>query len=420
MLRGIHNLDDIKVQIVNNFIFRAQSCELSGCHSCGIQLQTLFVIPCGHLVCAECIDSETKSCPICRKTFDVDDFQRLQPGLDLQFIQNLQSEKKEREKQNNLQRALLETRTRGGVGNIDELGGTEDDITQTDRPVRSHRKGEHCQYSSRQFDGKCTICQEEHFDCNFMANSEQQCSVCFKIAEECPSYASKATYVIDKLLQLRNNEFAADGNKRCNVSPMAVRLFDKGGSNNYRHRPLKAIVFSQFRLIYEYFGDRLIRRFGGACVADYSYARGRSQELHRFIHEPDCFVMLLSKQGSVGLDLSFVTHIFFLDSIYDKSLEAQVVARAYRMGATGPVFVEQLTAKDSVEEVMNRMNDGHLATLDAPTYQKEKHAKLHTLLKSAMFIRPKEEHVEKKRKLANSANTDLNHSAKTGGVRFKD
>jgi len=60
--------------------------------------------------------------------------------------------------------------------------------------------------------------------------------------------------------------------------------------------------------------------------------------------------MLLSKQGSVGLDLSFVTHIFFLDTIYDKSLEAQVVARAYRMGATGPVFVEQLAAKDSVEE----------------------------------------------------------------------
>ena len=50
----------------------------------------------------------------------------------------------------------------------------------------------------------------------------------------------------------------------------------------------------------------------GGCVADFSYAASRKQELHKFIHQPQCFVMLLSKQGSVGLDLSFVTHIFFL------------------------------------------------------------------------------------------------------------
>jgi hypothetical protein len=50
----------------------------------------------------------------------------------------------------------------------------------------------------------------------------------------------------------------------------------------------------------------------GACVADYSYGGTRAQELQKFIHSPECFVMLLSKQGAVGLDLSFVTHIFFL------------------------------------------------------------------------------------------------------------
>lgn len=53
----------------------------------------------------------------------------------------------------------------------------------------------------------------------------------------------------------------------------------------------------------------------GACVADYSYGGTRTQELHKFIHRPECFVMLLSKQGSVGLDLSFVTHIFFLSEL---------------------------------------------------------------------------------------------------------
>lgn len=47
-------------------------------------------------------------------------------------------------------------------------------------------------------------------------------------------------------------------------------------------------------------------------MADYSFGGTRNQELQKFIHSPDCFVMLLSKQGAVGLDLSFVTHIFFL------------------------------------------------------------------------------------------------------------
>ena len=83
----------------------------------------------------------------------------------------------------------------------------------------------------------------------------------------------------------------------------------------------------------------------GACVADYAYGGTRTQELHKFIHDPECFVMLLvssrldlivfiyrdcqiqevnlttcflyqSMVGSVGLDLSFVTHIFFLGELH--------------------------------------------------------------------------------------------------------
>ena len=72
--------------------------EMSSCMSCGIQLQTLFVVPCGDLVCTECIDNRTTSCPVCKEAFDVDDFQRLQPGLHLRFCPNLEQEKKEREK----------------------------------------------------------------------------------------------------------------------------------------------------------------------------------------------------------------------------------------------------------------------------------------------------------------------------------
>jgi SNF2 family DNA or RNA helicase len=410
MCRVNHNLDEIQIQVVNNFIHRVQRGELSGCHKCGIQLQTLFVIPCGHLVCTECINNTTTLCPVCQAPFDVDDFQRLQPGLDNQFCLNLQEEKKERESRFALKRAFAESSRSGRPsGAADSLLGVA-----AVSSARSHKKGESCVYSSLIHDGKCTVCREEHYECDFM-NTNKQCSLCFKYAEECPVYNQKALYVIEKLLRLRENH-------RTNCSPMAVRLFATSGADQSRHRPLKAIVFSQFRAIYEYFGDKLIRRFGGACVADYSYGGTRTQELQKFIYQPECFVMLLSKQGAVGLDLSFVTHIFFLDSVFDASLRTQVVARAYRMGATGSVCVEQLTAKNTIEEVMNEMNNAKQidqSTSDANSNPAEKHAKLHQLLISAKLIRPLQKSTMKKRKVMEDA-TDVDDQSKSSGVRFKD
>ncbi len=40
----------------------------------------------------------------------------------------------------------------------------------------------------------------------------------------------------------------------------------------------------------------------------------------------------------------------------DKSLESQVVSRAYRMGASENVFVEQLVARHTIEELIVTMN----------------------------------------------------------------
>lgn len=90
------------------------------------------------------------------------------------------------------------------------------------------------------------------------------------------------------------------------------------------------------------------------------------------------------------------------------------------MGATGPVHVEQLTAKDSVEEVMVELNTGRRqsATADeANSDPKEKHAKLHTLLKSAKLIR-QVANQQMKRK-ADGIDLNKKKAAKTG-VRFAD
>merc|ERR1712238_370573 len=146
-----------------------------------------------------------------------------------------------------------------------------------------------------------------------------------------PEEESKASYIIQKILQLQTLK-AKD----------KIDCFLKG-----HRRPLKIIVFSQFRQILNVVGDRLIRRFGSACVAEF-WGKTRQHELETFEKAPTCFCMLLTKDGSHGLDLSFVTNIFFMEPVLDQALESQVVSRAYRMGAKEKVVVDKLIAKSSV------------------------------------------------------------------------
>jgi len=72
----------------------------------------------------------------------------------------------------------------------------------------------------------------------------------------------------------------------------------------------------------------------------------------------DCFVLLLTRDGSHGLDLSMLTHIFLADQVWDPAVEHQLVARAYRMGATGSVHVAQLLMKGTLEEELHQINGG--------------------------------------------------------------
>ena len=97
-----------------------------------------------------------------------------------------------------------------------------------------------------------------------------------------------------------------------------------------------------------------IRGLGAARLLKYDICRKkRTDTCQQLTRNLDCFVLLLSRDGSLGLDLSFATHIVLLEKIWDTAVEDQVVARAYRMGATHPVHVEQLIMEGSVEEVMH-------------------------------------------------------------------
>mmetsp|Transcript_18897 Transcript_18897/g.28050 ORF Transcript_18897/g.28050 Transcript_18897/m.28050 type:complete len:1578 (-) Transcript_18897:181-4914(-) len=428
-LKMIHKVDDVGIQVVNNFLLRATSYSdhlphsieqgddedeevkgddspltatathnnnvnhnnTSGCHVCGIQLQVLLLTPCAHLICTECMQPEAvdaSCCPVCDAVYDVDDFQRLQPGFVFEWKWNVEEANKKRQMSVNLRRELSVNGQRQPreaaarrvpppqhldhqlpVPVPEAAAAAPVVIVENNANNRNIQQGGHvCTFPHQFIDGKCLVCRKEHMDCDLL--SCNKCVVCHRPAENCPEEESKATYLITKLLHLQKLKesstamaMSIPNDAASRACPGLVAENYAGGlqcdllENTNRLRPLKVIIFSQFRQIINVVGDRLIRRFGAGCVAEY-WGSHRSRELLKFQHHARCFVMLLGKDGSHGLDLSFVTHIFFMDEIWDKSLESQVVSRAYRMGAKGGVVVEKLVAEGSVEEVMERLTQG--------------------------------------------------------------
>lgn len=52
------------------------------------------------------------------------------------------------------------------------------------------------------------------------------------------------------------------------------------------------------------------------------------QALARFQNDPSCCVLVMDGSAAVGLDLSFVSRVYLMEPIWDKSLEEQVTLAA--------------------------------------------------------------------------------------------
>ena len=347
-----HELADVKKRVVLDYMHRAVTEQRSQCMKCGFEMSTLLIMPCGDLVCTECMTTDTTSCLVCDTPFDVDAFQKLQPGILYEWYDYYKNEEEKKkaaslagEEEDKVPSRTIDRNQRQG-----DLAGLV--AMQPAVPTRRTRKlgdGHECEYSKAANDGKCTLCHHEHDECVMIAEGST-CSVCNRVSEICPPEETKFHYVISRLDHLqaqirRNASVFSPAASLCVGETIALK----------ESRRLKVIIFSQFRKVLNLIGHRLIRRYGAGAVAEF-WGSYRSKELNKFkAKKSDCFCLLLSKDGSEGLDLSFVTHIFFLEEIWDKSLQDQAVARAWRMGAAGRVDVETLLAKDSVESLMTEV-----------------------------------------------------------------
>lgn len=96
--------------------------------------------------------------------------------------------------------------------------------------------------------------------------------------------------------------------------------------------------------------------------------KGRASEIaensvEQFRNNDSIYILLMNtRHGGVGLDLSFVRYVFMLEPVWDASVELQIISRAHRIGCKHDILVERLVMRNSVEEAMLRESKSVLRT----------------------------------------------------------
>ncbi|KAJ8423789.1 hypothetical protein Cgig2_023111 [Carnegiea gigantea] len=115
----------------------------------------------------------------------------------------------------------------------------------------------------------------------------------------------------------------------------------------------KVLIFSQF-LEHIHVIEQQLAIAGIKFTGMYSpmNASSKKKSLANFQHDPAFMVLVMDGTAALGLDLSFVTYVFLMEPIWDRSMEEQVISRAHRMGAVRPIHVETLAMRGTIEEQM--------------------------------------------------------------------
>uniref|UniRef100_A0A453GNH4 F-box protein n=2 Tax=Aegilops tauschii subsp. strangulata TaxID=200361 RepID=A0A453GNH4_AEGTS len=170
--------------------------------------------------------------------------------------------------------------------------------------------------------------------------------------------SSKVAYLIDKLRSLReaNMKHVHSTNITIGAGPATTSSYQD--DNNLQTRlpqtlPDKVIIFSQF-LEHIHVIEQQLTIAGITYAGMYSPMPlgTKRSALTKFKEDPTCMALLMDGTAALGLDLSFVNHVFLMEPIWDRSMEEQVISRAHRMGATRPINVETLAMRGTIEEQM--------------------------------------------------------------------
>ncbi|KAI3415019.1 uncharacterized protein J3R85_015600 [Psidium guajava] len=183
--------------------------------------------------------------------------------------------------------------------------------------------------------------------------------------------SSKVAYLVEKLRRLQGAtgsscQFASDNFRAVNIQEQATPSISNSSkeslmqgdqsismTDSHRITSEKVIIFSQF-LEHIHVIEQQLMLAGISFAGMYSpmHSSNKMKALTKFQHDASCMALLMDGSAALGLDLSFVTRVFLMEPIWDKSMEEQVISRAHRMGATRPIYVETLAMCGTIEQQM--------------------------------------------------------------------
>ncbi|CAI0461886.1 unnamed protein product [Linum tenue] len=179
--------------------------------------------------------------------------------------------------------------------------------------------------------------------------------------------SSKVAYLVQRLkaLQQANTDSRLCIHNTSDESEMSsstgVVQQEDGQQNSTAYKIIqdKVIIFSQF-LEHIHVIEQQLTLAGIKFTGLYSpmHSHNKVKSLATFQNDADCMALLMDGSAALGLDLSFVSHVFLMEPIWDRSMEQQVISRAHRMGATRPIHVETLAMRGTIEEQMVEFLEG--------------------------------------------------------------
>jgi hypothetical protein len=170
----------------------------------------------------------------------------------------------------------------------------------------------------------------------------------------------------------------------------------------------KAIIFSQFvhvLVIVRLALRRLHIPFCEYYPGAHPSPAARASALTTFNTSENVRVILMDTElAAFGINLTAANYIFFLDQVWEPTVERQAIKRAHRIGQQREVFVEKLVTANTIEETILSLNsDRLLQNSSGSKRESERKAqrKVHSLLNSLKLIEPKENEEEKSRSTEN-------------------
>lgn len=203
---------------------------------------------------------------------------------------------------------------------------------------------------SSSFNSSCSIDFQDKFLSNLSMQDQEEWSL--KRKAECLEYDNMEDVLDWHYLHLKNATIR--GTASTKLSYLASRLLE------HKRDGIKSVVFFEFEDNAYYLTEILdILGINYILYATFIPASQRNSNLTQFSNhsaKEDGGILLIMdlKLAAHGLNIISATRFYFINPVWQPSVEAQAIKRSHRIGQTQDVYVETLVLKGTLEEEIYR------------------------------------------------------------------